>query len=230
MDGRSFASLVRRDVKYGRQDTRRGVGANSCIKVTGNSSWSGEGSGPDSSSLYCCCRVTERWWLVAGLRRVGIRWFDDGLEDAFPLGPRIEVERLTSLLGSNWDGLLPLCKMGPVDPWENNEGESGPMLDRGLPFCELGITDSLRIQDPFDEIESRRSSVPCSGVDVLSPSLLSDPIRLVLFMGESFAVNVLLMYRWLGYDDGWMGEEVDNWPRRGVFMTELVAGRTGGEE
>lgn len=174
--------------------------------------------------------MTERWWLVAGLRRVGMRWFDDGLDGVFPLGPRIEVERLTSLLGSNWDGLLPLCKMGTADPWENNEGESGPMLDRGLPFCEFGITDSLRIQDPFDEIESRRSSLPCSGVDVLSPNLLSDPTRLVLFNGESFAGNVLLMYRWLGYDAGWIGEDRDNWPCRGVFMTELVAGRTGGEE
>jgi hypothetical protein len=104
------------------------------------------------------------------------------------------------------------------------------MLDRGLPFCEFGITDSLRIQDPFDEIESSRSSLPCSGVDVLSPNLPSDPIRLVLFNGESFAENVLLMYRLLGYDAGWIGEDTDNWPCRGVFMTELVAGRTGGEE
>lgn len=84
------------------------------------------------------------------------------------------------------------------------------MLDRGLLPCELGITDSLRIQDPLDEIESNRSSPPCSGVDVLSPSLLRDPIRLVLFMGESFVVNVLLMYRLLGYDDGWIGDERDN--------------------
>src|SRR5690242_19819980 len=120
--------------------------------------------------MYCCCKVTERWWLVAGLRRVGTRWFDVCLKGVFPFDPRTEVERLTNLFGSNGDGLLPLCNIGTADPWENvNEGESGPRLDRGLVFCEFGITDNLRIQDPFEEIESRRSSLLSSGVDVFSP-------------------------------------------------------------
>lgn len=139
--------------------------------------------------------MTERWWLVAGLRKVGIRWFDVCLECGFPFDPRIEVERLTSLLGSNGDGLRPLGNMEAADPWENvNEGESGPTLDRGLAFCEFGIIDNLLIQDPFEEIESRRSDLN-SEADVFSPNLPSVPIHLVLFFGLSLAVYVWLMYR-----------------------------------
>lgn len=33
-------------------------------------------------------------------------------------------------------------------------GESGPMLDRGLPCWDKGRIDSRRIHEPLDEIES----------------------------------------------------------------------------
>jgi len=38
------------------------------------------------------------------------------------------------------------------------EGESGPKLDLRLPCWDIGRIDSLRIQEPFDDTESRGSS------------------------------------------------------------------------
>lgn len=47
--------------------------------------------------------------------------------------------------------------MGAPDPCEKKE-ESGPTLDRGLPCCDVGRSDSLFIQDPCDENDSRGAS------------------------------------------------------------------------
>lgn len=45
--------------------------------------------------------------------------------------------------------------MGADEPWENSDGDSGPMLDRMLPDCERGRREMRLIHEPLDEIESR---------------------------------------------------------------------------
>lgn len=57
------------------------------------------------------------------------------------------------------------------------EGELGPMLDLGLPCCERGRIDSLRIHDPFDENESLDTSVIVEAAK--SPCRTKDCRRLV---------------------------------------------------
>lgn len=49
-------------------------------------------------------------------------------------------------------------KIGAPELCENTDGESGPMLDLKLSCCDNGLIDNLRIQDPFEDIESRVSS------------------------------------------------------------------------
>jgi hypothetical protein len=98
---------------------------------------------------------------VAGLRRVGTCDLEP-LLDIDPLAALVDVARFTSLLGGNCAGLLPgFDSIGAADPWENvSDGESGPTLDLGLLFCEFGIVDNLRIQDPLDETDSLLVSSP----------------------------------------------------------------------
>ena len=91
---------------------------------------------------------------MAGRRKVGMRWFEVGFENAWPLAPLTEGARFTSLFGSWCTGLKPLWSIGAVDPCENViDGESGPTLDRGLPCCEVPMYESLLIHDDFDDIE-----------------------------------------------------------------------------
>lgn len=118
------------------------------------------------SSLNCCCSVTERWWLVAGLRSVGTRGRDPLLGTG-PLAALEDVVLLTSLFGGSWAGLLEgfdsigLTKLCG----EAIEGDSGPVLDLGLLLWELGMEDSLLIQEPLDETDSLRdSSSKCGAV------------------------------------------------------------------
>ena len=49
--------------------------------------------------------------------------------------------------------------MGADEPWENSDGDSGPMLERILPDCERGRMERRLIHDPLEEIESRGFSV-----------------------------------------------------------------------
>lgn len=48
--------------------------------------------------------------------------------------------------------------MGAPDPWEKEKDGSGPTLERGLPCCDVGRSDSLLIQEPCDENDSREVS------------------------------------------------------------------------
>lgn len=54
-----------------------------------------------SADVHCCLNVAERWWLVAGLRSVGVC----GVADAGKVGSddraRCDVDRFTSLLGGS---------------------------------------------------------------------------------------------------------------------------------
>jgi len=69
--------------------------------------------------------------------------------------------------------------MGAAEAWETvSEGESGPTLDLGLFVCELGIVDSLRIQDPLDEIDSLLVSSPVRSCgNGVSPSRTTESLR-----------------------------------------------------
>jgi hypothetical protein len=90
---------------------------------------------PADSSRNCCWRVTERWWLVAGLRRVGIPDLELFLEiDPVPPRSLEDGPLFTSLLGGNCVELLPgPDSIGAAEPLNGAmEGESGPTLDLGL--------------------------------------------------------------------------------------------------
>ncbi len=68
---------------------------------------------------------------------------------------------MTSLLGGSCGGSEPTGdRMGAAEPYEKvTDCESGPTLDLGLPSCcDSGRIERRRIQDPFDETESRTSS------------------------------------------------------------------------
>ncbi len=85
------------------------------------------------SSLNCCCSVTERWWLVAGLRSVGTCDLDP-LLDIGPVVALPDVVLFTNLFGGNCTGLFTvLDSIGATEPCDTLiDGDSGPMLDLGL--------------------------------------------------------------------------------------------------
>jgi hypothetical protein len=116
------------------------------------------GNGDNNSGLNCC-KVADRWWLVAGLRNV-ICALDPRRTRGPALPPLPAEARLTSLFGGSCGGVLPEApRMGAPEPKEKSEGVSGPTLDLMLSCCDKGRMDSLRrIQDPLDERESRESS------------------------------------------------------------------------
>lgn len=152
------------------------------------------------------------------------------LLDNDPLAVLPDVALLTSLFGGNCAGLLPgLDRIGAAEPCDRfSDGESGPkILDLGL---ELGIVDSLLIQDPLDETESLRASSPkcsCGEEDENSPDLTIDSLLPLLCR-----VSILeFEERW------WMmgGFEEDIVTRceglvSGVITVVLVAGREIGED
>ena len=146
---------------------------------------------------------------------------------------RPDVARLTNLFEGNWAGLLPGHEsMGAAETWENvSEGESGPVLERGLLFCDMGIVDSLLIHEPLEEIESLLtvSSVRSCGDDK-SPfrtidSLLPPPLLLLSIRG--------LIGRWCMTGGRIAGEEPRAWEKdlfSGVITVELVGGRDIGDD
>jgi hypothetical protein len=94
------------------------------------------------------------------------------------------VARLTSLLGGNGGGRDPTDpSMGAAEPSDKfSDGDSTPnMLDLGLPCCDNGRTDNRRIQEPFEEIESRACSA--IGVTWLSPGRMKECLLLATFGG-----------------------------------------------
>jgi hypothetical protein len=61
------------------------------------------------------------------------------------------------------------------------------MLDLGLPCCDKGRTDSLRIQDPFEETESRVCSA--IGGTLYSPALIKECLLLATLGGVVWALS-----------------------------------------
>lgn len=57
--------------------------------------------------------------------------------------------------------------MGAAEPCENMDWQSGPRLEIELSCCDTGRSESLRIHEPFEDEELRRSSV--TGVAFTSP-------------------------------------------------------------
>jgi hypothetical protein len=140
----------------------------------------------------------------------------------------MEEPLFTSLLGGSCAGLLPgLESIGNAGPLNGFiDGESGPTLDLGLFPCEVGIIDSLRIQEPREEIESRLGSSSKYSRDDSSSCLSIEnllPLLLLLCM-STLAVEVCLRSVGVGFG----GEEpvggragLDS----GVIIVELVPGR-----
>ena len=131
---------------------------------------------------------------MAGLRNVG-RWdFDRGREVAPKLSPALDGVRLTSLFGVG--GGPTGCRgerIGAPDPYEKAiDVESGPTLERGLPCCDSGRIESLRIQELVDETEPLRASET-----VLNDGSLCFETdgRLVGVLGEAIWVVLGLWYR-----------------------------------
>jgi hypothetical protein len=96
---------------------------------------------------------------VAGLRKVICDL--DPRRTRGPALPLVPADaRLTSLLGGSWGGVLPVePSIGAPEPKEKREGESAPALDLMLSCWDRGRMDKRRrIQDPFEEKESRVSS------------------------------------------------------------------------
>jgi hypothetical protein len=152
------------------------------------------------------------------------------LLDNDPLATLPDVALLTSLFGGNCAGPLPgLDRIGAAEPCDRfSDGESGPkILDLGL---ELGIVDSLLIQDPLDETESLLGSSPkcsCGDEDENSPDLTIDSLLPLLYR-----VSIL------EFEERWWiigGFEEDIVTRceglvSGVITVVLVAGRGIGED
>lgn len=59
-----------------------------------------------------------------------------------------------------------LDSIGATEPFGMaSEGESGPTLDLGLGFCDVGMIERRRIQELREEIESRLVSSPARSCD-----------------------------------------------------------------
>ncbi len=140
-----------------------GSGGPTWLRKLGRFCWSSEyfgtGAGAAVGGYWNCCKVAERWWLVAGLRRVGICDLEFRLERVPGLLSWAAVVRLTSLLRGCCGGTAEGDSMGAAEPCEKvTDGESRATLDRGLPCCDSGRMDRRRIHEPLDESESRETS------------------------------------------------------------------------
>jgi hypothetical protein len=125
--------------------------------------------------------------------------------------------------------------MGAAELWERLiDGESGPILDRGLLLSEFGMVDNLRIQEPRDETDSllisSSTTSDCTGASPCQKKecLLPLPLRGKSLRGFAFE------YRWW-LEGGRFGvEELRNGGEEGfdsgVICVELVPGRETGEE
>jgi hypothetical protein len=156
----------------------------------GPNCWSSEnraaGGGPEKPPwAWNCCRVADLWWLVAGLRRDGICDLDVRLDTVAGLRLWTDVPRLTSLLGGSWEAAGPFeANMGVPEAWENRDGASGPMLERGLPCCDKGRIEERRfIHEPLEEMESLEFSA--IGRAVTSFCLMNDCLLLAFLGGVS---------------------------------------------
>ena len=158
---------------------------------------------------------------MAGLLSVG----------ACDLGPLrvslLDGTRFTSLFGGNGAGLLPVSSsIGVPEPLI--EGESGPTLDLGLLFTEIGSAESRLIQEPFEEPESRLFSSPSFGDD-RSLCLAIDHLLLILLLLSARVVRGRCCRT-----GGRAGEELNSARDcclvSGVTMVDAVLGRSIGEE
>lgn len=169
---------------------------------------------------------------MAGLRSVGTCDLEP-LLDIGPLTALPDVARFTSLFGGNCVGLTAeFDRNGAAEPLEKvREGESGPTLDLGLLFCDMGIIDSRLIHEPFDETESLLFSSPlCSRGDDKSPfrtieSLL--PLILPLLSIREIGGRWCMIG---GSVDGEEPRDGRNCLLSGVMTVELVPGRDIGDE
>lgn len=112
-----------------------------------------------------------------------------------------------------------------------SDGDSGPTLDLGLLFCDMGIVDSRLIHDPLDETESLLGSSP-----LLLRSGENSPFR----TSESLLPRPLFKTSYLEFEEGGCpsrGEgAAGEVPKAGgncrvsgaVVTVELVAGREDG--
>lgn len=156
-----------------------------CARVLdlGGCASSNAGAVGEATASVVSCRVADLWWLVAGLRNVGICARELRRPAAGELRPGYADDLLTSLLGECWGiGLLDPPKMGAPEPWEKMDGEPGPMLDLQLSWCETGRSDSRRIHEPLDvDVESLESSAIWAADGPSSPSRG----RQVKFVGDA---------------------------------------------
>lgn len=154
------------------------------------------------------------------------------LRDGAPSATFPEVLRLTSLFGGSWAWLSEgFERIGAAEPCDiASDGESGPMLDLGLLFWDIGMVESRLIHEPLDETESRLES---------SPALLRSEPKSPFRTNESCLPREVLKESNLVLEgrevpsrgEGAAGEV----PREGscvsgVVMVELVAGRDGGRK
>ena len=125
------------------------------------------------------------------------------------------VECLTSLFGGSWGGMLdPEGSIGATEPWEKfREGESGPMLDLGLPCWDNGRTDQrLLIHEPLDENESLDTSDIGGGT--LSFCRMAEYRGLTVLGGVVWDAVAGRDWRWLPEADG--NASMDNWEKDSV--------------
>ncbi len=102
----------------------------------------------------CCRKVADRWWLVAGLRRVGTCDVEDRCErKESPAEIACEDARLTSLLGGNGDPYS-VGNIGTVDRLDQpTEGDCALGVDVALVLWEDESVESLRNQEDRDFME-----------------------------------------------------------------------------
>lgn len=143
---------------------------------------SNAGAVGEATASVVSCRVADLWWLVAGLRSVGICALELRRPAAGELRPGCADDLLTSLLGECWGaGQLDPPMMGAPEPWEKIDGEPGPTLDLQLSWCETGRSDSLRIHEPLVvDAESLESSAIWAADGPSSPGFG----RQVKFVGD----------------------------------------------
>ena len=103
------------------------------------------------------------------------------------------------------------------------------MLDLGLLFPEICMVDSLLIQEPLEETESRWFSSPsCGGVE--SPCLAIDHLLTAILSLLSVRV---VRGRWCMTGGRVAGEGFNSgckFLESGVFTAEVVYGRSSGDD
>lgn len=132
-----------------------------------------------------CAAVADRWWLVAGRRRL----------ESCPLDPRLAnmlsllvmLIRLMSLLGAIEGAVELVGERTAAEPWDAEKAESGPRLDLGLSCWEGGRRESRLLQELCDEAESRDTSLLVAAAT--SPERTYD-WRLLAGLGKTCLLDV----------------------------------------